>query len=146
MKLLLVLLTASLMAQAEDKKAKPAAKEQRVKAPKLTLQYKGGTKVFNSPKLIQMTYSRHLEYISKGKKYVRDCKVGTKGGQHLVCTSPCSGGELKVTFERRKGFDVMKIPAFKIQPSMCDQTSRADDPWIQTKKELVFQLKKMGTK
>lgn len=131
---------------ADDKKTEKQAEASKIKAPMMTIQYTGGTQEFNSPKIMNAPYSRHIEFTSKGKKYIRDCKIGDKAPQHWVCTSPCSGGELKVMFERRKGFDVLQVPAFKIQPSMCDQNSRPDDPWIETKKEMVFPMKKLGTR
>lgn len=146
MKWLLVLAFAAISAAAEEKKVENSLAGPKIKAPMMTIQYKGGTKAFNSPKILLAPFSQHLEFRSKGTKYTRDCKVGKKRPMHWVCKSPCSGGELKVMFEPGKGFDTLKIPAFKIQPSMCDQNSRPDDPWIESKKELVFKIKKMGTR
>ncbi len=141
-----VLILAGLTAHGKNTKAPEEKSKGKIKAPAITLQYSGGTKEFHSLKVIIAPFSKHLEYKTTSGQYIRDCKVGEKRPLHWTCKSPCSGGELKMMFESGQGFDIVRVPAFKIQPSHCTPNSSPKDPWIKSKKDLKFQIKKLGTK
>lgn len=128
-------------------KKPPTKPTPKVKAPKITIQYSGGNKTFNSLKIEMDPFALGVSFKTNNVTYIRDCsKVMVMPESYWLCKSECSGGDLKIFFEEHRGYDILKIPAFKIQPSLCDENSSPDEPWIETKSELVFQLKKLGTK